>query len=92
MIWIAFATLEVAVMLVYGRRAWSRRFWNVLIAIDQLGNAYIGGDADETISSRAAKQAHKRGWRALGWLLEKIDPGHMARSIEHGRGDGAAWR
>lgn len=31
----------------------------VLIAIDQLGNALLGGWADETLSSRAWRQRHK---------------------------------
>jgi len=91
MIWVAFAALEIAVLLIYGRRAWSRRWWNVLIAIDQLANAYIGGDARETISKRAAEQSDKRGWRALGWFLDKIDPGHMAKSAEE-PGHKPAWR
>lgn len=33
------------------------------IAVDQLGNALIGGWADETISARAWRQRHKRRWR-----------------------------
>ncbi|WP_302621011.1 hypothetical protein [Cupriavidus taiwanensis] len=39
-----------------------RYFWNVLIAIDQFGNALGAGDPDETISSRAgnAKRAGRR--------------------------------
>jgi hypothetical protein len=81
-IWIALAALEIAVLMIYGRRAWSRRWWNVLIAADQLLNAWCGGDARETVSARAAKQSDKLGWRALGWLLDKIDPGHMAKSAE----------
>ena len=83
MIWPALAVIEVAVLLVYGRRAWSRRWWNVLVAFDQIINAYGGGDARETLSSRAARQSHKRGWHALGWFLDKIDPGHMERSTEN---------
>lgn len=33
--------------------------WNVLIALDQLGNALTGGFADETMSSRMGKHLAK---------------------------------
>jgi len=92
MIWLAvFGGAEALVFAVYGRRAYMQRLWNMLIAIDQAGNAYIGGDPDETISSRAARQAHKWGWRLLGRILDAIDPGHMARSVEADEGKNAAW-
>jgi hypothetical protein len=43
-----------------------RHFWNILIAIDQFGNAATGGDPDETISSRAAKAMQKsRAWGCI---------------------------
>lgn len=84
--------VELLAIAVYGLAAYKRRLWNVLIAADQLANAYFGGDPGETISSRAAKQAHKFGWRLLGRVLDKIDPGHMAKSIVEDRGDKAAWK
>ena len=59
-----------------------RYFWNVLISLDQLGNVLIGGDPDETISSRCAKNQHKLGWRLLGDFLEWVDPGHLQKSLE----------
>lgn len=62
---------------------------NVLVAIDQLANAVIGGDPDETISSRCAKGQDKLYWRLLGVILEWFDPGHLARSIEHDEGKDA---
>jgi len=34
-----------------------KRLWNVLIGLDQTANALDGGDPDETISSRSAKEA-----------------------------------
>lgn len=34
-----------------------RILWNVLIGVDQTANAAIGGNPDETISSRVAKAA-----------------------------------
>lgn len=35
-------------------------FYNILIGIDQLVNAILGGDPDETISSRLGKHIVKR--------------------------------
>lgn len=73
----------------------SRWFWNVLIAIDQLGNALIGGDPDETISSRLGKcsragcRACRLVCRALSWLDPR--PGdHCIASIETDEGKDAA--
>lgn len=57
---------------------------NVLISIDQLGNALLRGDPDETISSRAAK-AEVRGKRwgcLLCKFLDKLDPDHCKKSLE----------
>jgi len=62
---------------------------NILIAIDQGFNALIGGDPDETISSRAAKNQHKWYWRWIGYFLEWIDPGHLSKSIETDEGGDA---
>ena len=31
-------------------------FWEVMVAVDQLFNAILGGSADETISSRCGKR------------------------------------
>ncbi len=59
---------------------------NLLIAIDQLGNTILGGDPDETISSRAAKKADRRGWKVLARVLEFLDPGHLARAREDDEG------
>lgn len=67
--------------------------WNILISLDQFGNTLLGGDPDETISRRAARNADLKGWRALAFFLEKIDPGHMERSLygdEEDRKD-ASW-
>lgn len=69
-----------------------RYFWNLLIALDQLLNAILLGDPDETISSRAAKRADKSGWRELGHFLEWIDPGHLKRSLEPDEGDDATLK
>ena len=74
---------------------------NILIAIDQLGNAILFGDPDETISSRCAKILHHAAennvpapwaWHALGRFLEKIDPGHLKRSLEYCEGRNAVFK
>nr|WP_309504270.1 hypothetical protein [uncultured Roseovarius sp.] len=90
MIWAAWAAIEAIILVVYGRSAWARRFWNALIALDRFGNTLIGGSPDETISARAARQSHKRGWRLLGRILDAIDPGHMAEALEPSEHD-PAW-
>lgn len=59
---------------------------NVLVALDQLGNALIGGDPDETISSHCAKRRTEPGWRILAAFLEWLDPGHLDRAIEPDEG------
>jgi len=73
---------------------------NILIGVDQLGNAIGGGDPDETISSRLGKMARRHGgkvplWRPLSWLiaagLEIIDPGHLAGAIEDDEGKDAIY-
>lgn len=59
----------------------------ILIAIDQLANALIGGDADETLSARAHRMRVK-GQPCWAWTAEAIDwlfwwqrnPGHCERS------------
>lgn len=66
---------------------------NVLIGVDQLANAVIGGDPDETISSRAGKLVFLPQpkpvplWaRFVVWLVSKVDPTHWPRTIEHDEG------
>lgn len=63
---------------------------NILVSIDQLANTLIGGDPDETISSRAGK-LHKNNKLAyiLCRLLHWIDHDHCKKSIEHDEGDDA---
>lgn len=60
---------------------------NLLISLDQLANTILGGDPDETISSRAGKRQRKGKlayWlcRALHW----IDPNHCRDAIEEDEG------
>lgn len=61
---------------------------NLLIAIDQFGNALFAGDPDETISSRAGKAARRgRRWGCvLCRVLDVFDRDHCEKSIEVDRG------
>ena len=68
-------------------------FWNIWISIDQFGNVLLGGDPDETISSRSGKTEHKS--RVAYWLcraLHLLDPNHCKDAIEHDEGKEAAWK
>jgi len=71
---------------------------NILLGIDQLGNTILGGDPDETISSRLGKLKRRHGgvipWtrplsKIVDWGLDKIDPGHSIDSIEEDEGKDA---
>jgi hypothetical protein len=73
-------------------------FLNILLSLDQLGNTLLGGDPDETISSRLGKLKRRHGgtipWtrplsKIVDWGLEKIDPGHSTDSIEEDEGGDA---
>lgn len=71
--------------------ALKKYFWNVVIAVDQLVNAILGGDPDETISSRLGKVvARNADSNNLAWLicymLDWIDPGHCQKAIEKDEG------
>lgn len=65
-----------------------RYAFNLLIALDQLVNAMLAGDPDETVSSRAAKDA-KRGRRwacILCRILHIVDRNHCEKSVETDEG------
>lgn len=64
---------------------------NVLVAIDQLVNALIGGDPDETISSRASKNRHKWHWNILVIILDFFDEGHSDKTREDDEGGDAIF-
>ena len=71
----------------------SKWFWNILIAIDQLGNAIFAGDPQETISSRAGKARNedKKWGKVLCPVLDWLDPDHCASSIDVTEGDDAIF-
>ena len=51
---------------------WCEMWFQILIALDQLINALLGGDADETLSARAHRMRVK-GHRYWGWTAGAID-------------------
>jgi hypothetical protein len=63
-------------------------FKNVCIGYDQLFNAILLGDPDETISSRAHKGKIRgsKGWGFLADILNYIDPGHTEDAVEWDEG------
>lgn len=65
---------------------------NVFIAVDQLANALLLGDPDETISSRAGKALERKGWsiaEPLCYLLSLVDFNHCKDAIEEDEGKDA---
>lgn len=70
-----------------------RYVFNLLIAIDQLGNTLIGGYPDETISSRAGKGALRGSvfWTCVAAMIDFLflpfERDHCRKSIEHDEGD-----
>ena len=54
---------------------------NILITIDRLANVLLGGDRDETLSSRMHDCSY---WPCLiiCWLLGLIDPNHCYKSFK----------
>ena len=62
---------------------WRAYVINLLIGIDQLFNAFMGGMPDETISSRCARGSGKRWyWTLLGRILDAIQPGHIENALK----------
>lgn len=69
--------------------AFKTYFWNVMLGIDQLANAIIGGDPDETLSSRMGKNIRDgkcRLCKIVCYFLNKIDPNHCRDAIESDEG------
>jgi hypothetical protein len=60
-------------------------FWlkNVLLSLDQLLNAILWGDPDETLSRRAGRAREtKRMWGCwLCGLLDRVDPRHCEKTL-----------
>lgn len=80
-----------------GVRLLGAYLWNILVALDQLLNALLGGDPDMTISGRAGRAIEEGRCalcRALCWLLDYVDANHCARAAAKERDEGAdqLWR
>lgn len=76
------------------KRHWTTRYIvNILVAIDQLFNAILLGDADETISSRLGKilRDNRTNWaaRLICRLLDFLQLHHCEKAIEPDEGDDA---
>jgi hypothetical protein len=57
-------------------------FWNLLISIDQFGNALIGGNPDETISSHSGRRLTTCVLcRWLCWCLNWFEKDHCQKSL-----------
>lgn len=73
----------------YVKEKVSRYIWNFLIALDQLANTLLGGDPDETMSSRMGKNIRAGKCtlcKVICLVLNKIDPNHCEKSIESDEG------
>lgn len=73
----------------YAKAKVSLYFWNFLVAIDQLANTLLGGDPDETMSSRMGKNVRAgkcKLCKVICYFLNKIDPNHCEKSIEPDEG------
>ena len=70
-----------------GRSPFWAQVFEVLVALDRMVNACIGGRADETLSSRAHRMREK-GQPVWGWTADAIDAlffwqnGHCRQSFE----------
>lgn len=72
------AVIVLSAWLNIRKRGWRTYVMGVLMALDEMGNALLGGDHDETISSRC-ERGYRRYWywTLLGRILNAIDPGHI---------------
>lgn len=64
--------------------------WNILIGVDQLVNAILGGDPDETLSSRMGKNIARgecKLCKIICYFLNKIDSDHCHKAIETDEGE-----
>lgn len=65
------------------------RLHEVLVAVDQLANAILGGYADETISARSWRLRDERPYSWLRPLIDRIffwQPDHCQGAYESERG------
>jgi len=74
--------------------------YNIIIAVSQLVNAALGGQPDETLSSRMGRvkrshggsfPSHMKLARFLDWFLDKIDKDHFWTSIKEPTRERELW-
>ncbi|MBP0725523.1 hypothetical protein J5Y03_10020 [Bacillus sp. RG28] len=66
-----------------------RYIWNILISIDQFFNTVLGGNPDETMSSRMGKHLAKHDCpfcNIICKFLNLFEKDHCVKSIEKDRG------
>lgn len=65
--------------------------YNILIGVDQLANAILGGDPDETMSSRIGKGARQgnKFCILLSKFLDIFEKNHCKEAIEEDEGKDA---
>jgi hypothetical protein len=90
---VAFTQLAASFVGIYKPRPTESYSRNVLVALDEFGNAVTGGDPGETISSRAAKARNEHLlWgcvlcRVLAWITRTdhctlaLDPNVGAKAV-----------
>ena len=73
---------------------WHKWGYNILVSLDQLLNTLIGGDPDETISSRAGKALRRnRMWaKVLCRFLNLFEKEHCKISIDKSEGEDQVLR
>lgn len=79
----------LAVMKVFPSHTGASRYArNVLIGVDQLFNAILFGDPDETLSSRIGKAAEHGHWFAImmSRFLDLFEKDHCKKSMEYDEG------
>ena len=65
-------------------------FWNILVSLDQLGNTLLGGDPDETLSSRAYKLDKYNNITTPRKIIDKIlGSKHCEQYVEQDEGKNA---
>lgn len=59
------------------------RCWRMCLQWDDLGNAALGGQPDETLSTKCALACRQGKWwgRLACRLLDAVDPGHCAQAV-----------
>jgi hypothetical protein len=64
---------------------------NIFLAVSQVLNVLLGGDPDETLSSRAGKaRLNGRAWGCiLCKVLDRLDKNHCTNAIENDEGKNA---